>query len=110
MANNTPKNARREDWHPADILAAIHKRGTTLKDLAEHYGLSDSSTLSKAMLHSYPAGERRLAEAAGVPVQEMFAARYEADGTPLPRGVRGLRKQKSTASECQSNGNVRKAA
>ncbi|MGC3961922.1 MAG: helix-turn-helix domain-containing protein [Rhodocyclaceae bacterium] len=97
----------RQDWHPADILAALHKKGITLRSLALRYGLSDSSTLSKAMLHSYPASERRLAEAAGIPVHVMFAARYYPDGEPMPRGVRGL---KSNAVDCHFNGNDQKTA
>lgn len=110
MANDTVKKASREDWHPADIVAALHKRGFTLRDIARSHGLKDSSTLSKAMIASYPAAERRLAEAAGVPVQVMFAARYTPDGTSIPRGIRGQRKLKSTEFHCQRNGNDRLAA
>ena len=98
MANQELKKTSREDWHPADILAALHKRGFTLRDVARAHGLKDSSTLSKAMVISYPAGEKRLADAAGVPVEEMFASRYEPDGTPVPRGIRGARK---LAMNCQ---------
>ena len=104
MTGKTPKKASRKDWHPADIVAAIHKRGLTLRDIANHHGMKHSSSLSKAMVQSYPANERRLAEAAGVPVQEMFAARYYEDGTPLPRGIRGARKLKSSAMSGQCNG------
>ena len=110
MANNTVKKASREDWHPADIVAALHKRGLTLRDIARSHGLKDSSTLSKAMIASYPAAERRLAEAAGVSVQEMFPSRYNPDGTMVPRGIRGQRKLKSTEMNCQRNGNERLAA
>ena len=110
MATNTVKKASREDWHPADIVAALHKRGLTLRDIARSHGLKDSSTFSKAMITSYPAAERRLAEAAGVPVQEMFAARYYPDGTMVPRGIRGIRKLKSTEFRCQRNGNELQAA
>jgi lambda repressor-like predicted transcriptional regulator len=106
MANNTVKKTSREDWHPADIVAALHKRGYTLRDIAREEGLNDSSTLSKAMVQSYPAGERRLAKYAGVAVQEMFPTRYHADGTKIPRGIRGDRlRAKSTRSNCQINGN-----
>lgn len=111
MANNSTKKTSREDWHPADIVAALHKRGYTLRDIAREEGLNDSSTLSKAMVQSYPAGERRLAKYAGVPLQEMFPTRYTADGTKIPRGIRGARiKAKSTQSICQINGNERLAA
>jgi len=110
MANNSVKKAGREDWHPADIVAALHKRGLTLRDIARNHGLKDSSTLSKAMTASYPAAERRLADAAGVPVEVMFASRYYPDGTPIPRGIRGERKLKSTQLHCQRNGNELMAA
>lgn len=111
MANISTKKTSREDWHPADIVAALHKRGYTLRDIARAEGLNDSSTLSKAMVQSYPAGERRLAKYAGVPVQEMFPTRYDADGTKIPRGIRGERiRVKSTQSDCQRNGNYLKAA
>lgn len=110
MATNSAKKASREDWHPADIVAALHKRGLTLRDIARQHGLKDSSTLSKAMIQSYPAGERRLAEAAGVSVQEMFPSRYYSDGSIVPRGIRGQRKLKSTQNNCQINGNDRLAA
>lgn len=111
MATNSTKKASREDWHPADIVAALHKRGYTLRDIARAEGLNDSSTLSKAMVQSYPAGERRLAKYAGVPVQMMFPTRYFADGTKIPRGIRGDRmRAKSTHSICQRNGNDLMAA
>ncbi len=110
MATNTAKKSSREDWHPADIVAALHKRGFTLRDIARSHGLKDSSTLSKAMIASYPAAERRLADAAGVPVHVMFASRYYPDGTQIPRGIRGERKLKSTQFHCQRNGNELMAA
>ena len=111
MAKAHSKKTSLEDWHPADIVAALHKRGYTLRDIAREEGLNDSSTLSKAMVQSYPAGERRLAKYAGVPVQVMFPTRYHRDGTKIPRGIRGERiKAKSTQSGCHCNGNLLKAA
>ena len=111
MASNGVKKASRKDWHPADIVAALHKRGYTLRDIAREERLCDSSTLSKAMVTSYPAAERRLAKYAGVPVQVMFPTRYAEDGTKIPRGIRGERiRAKFTQSSCQSNGNFGAAA
>lgn len=107
MAKTNLKKTSQTDWHPADIVAVLHKRGYTLRDIARQHGLSDASTLSKAMYASYPAAERRLADAAGVPVQKMFPTRYYPDGTSRPRGIRGARKLalKSTQKNCQRNGN-----
>lgn len=102
MAKNRRTTAQKSDWHPADILAALHKRGVTLKGLAAEHELADASTLSKAMLHSYPASERRIADAIGVHPAEIWPSRYHDDGSPRKRGIRAL---KSTRVNCQRNGN-----
>ena len=104
MALQTPKKASQKDWHPAQILAALHMRGITLKALAEQHGLASGSTLSRAMLYSAPLCEKRLADAVGIPVQEMFPTRYHADGTPKGRGIRGARILNCRDSYCQHNG------
>jgi Ner family transcriptional regulator len=84
----------------------LHKRGYALRDIAREEQLKDPSSLSRAMIFSSPAGEKRLAKYAGVPVQEMFPTRYYPDGTKKPRGIRGERfRLKSTHLLCQSNGN-----
>ncbi len=108
MANNTVKKASQEDWHPADILAALHKRGITLKELALRCGIKGSSTLSKAMNSTaYPKNEKRLAEAIELKPSDVWPSRYNADGTRKSFGLRAL---KSTQSRCQRNGNVNAAA
>ncbi|SPY65945.1 DNA-binding transcriptional regulator Nlp [Providencia alcalifaciens] len=38
----------KEDWHPADIIAAIRKRGTTLSAISRSVGLNPS-TLNNAL-------------------------------------------------------------
>lgn len=110
MAKQNPKNASLEDWHPADILAALHKRGITLRYIAKQEGLTDSTTLSRAMLNSHPINEIRLAKYAGVPVWQMFPTRWHPDGTKIPRGIRGARQIKSTGFDCQHNGKFQAAA
>ncbi len=105
MAVQPPKKASQKDWHPAQILAVLHMRGMTLKALAKQHGLASGSTLSRAMLTSSPLCEKRLADAAGIPVQEMFPTRYHADGTPKRRGIRGARILHCRDSYCQHNGN-----
>lgn len=108
MANNTAKKASQEDWHPADILAAFHKRGITLRELSRRCGIKGSSTLSKAMVDTaYPINERRIADALGLEPKDIWPTRYNADGT---RKSFGLRAMKSTQSACQHNGNIRRAA
>lgn len=109
MASNTVKKTSREDWHPADIKAALDKAGWTLRALAKAHGLSSSTPLSHTFLRSYPANEKRIADAIGVLPQDVWPSRYNADGSKKPRGLRALR-LKSTQSRCQRNGNLGAAA
>jgi Ner family transcriptional regulator len=111
MTTTSAKKASQKDWHPADIVAALHKRGYTLRDIARREGLTSATALSRAMTQSYPASEQRLAKYAGVPVQMMFPTRYHPDGTKIQRGVRGARSMvKSTEFYYQRNDNLRVAA
>lgn len=107
MATNTDKKASQDDWHPAKVKMELHIRGITLSGLAEAHGLTSSSTLSAALTRSYPANEKRIAEAIGVHPKEIWPSRYNEDGTRKPQGFRALQ---STAADIARNGNVRKAA
>lgn len=40
---------KQSDWHPADIIAALRKKGTTLAAVSRLSGLS-SSTLANALV------------------------------------------------------------
>lgn len=71
MANTAPKKASPTDWHPADIKAALEKKGWTLRALAAHHGIKGSSSLSHTFERSFPLNEKRIADALGVPVQEI---------------------------------------
>lgn len=63
------------DWHPADIIAALKKRGTSLSALSRQAGLA-SSTLANALIRRWPKGERLIAEALGVPPEKIWLSRY----------------------------------
>lgn len=91
MTTQSPKKASQKDWHPADILAALHKRGITLRGLAAAHGLTNSSTLSSAMIRSYPTSERRIAEALELHPKDIWPSRYNADGTRKPQGLRAMK-------------------
>lgn len=47
---------QRTDWHPADIIAALRKKGTSLAAESRKAGLS-SSTLANALVRPWPKGE-----------------------------------------------------
>lgn len=68
-------HARREDWHPAVIIAALRKRGTSLAALSRQSGLS-SSTLANALSRPWPKGEWLIATALKVHPSEIWPSRY----------------------------------
>lgn len=91
MDKHHVKKASEQDWHPADVKAALHKKGITLSSIAEKHGLaSGSSTLSSALTRSMPANEKRIADALGVHPMTIWPSRYNKDGSIKPRGFRAL--------------------
>ncbi|MFZ4540073.1 helix-turn-helix domain-containing protein [Propionivibrio sp.] len=107
MQPSKPKNTSPQDWHPADVVAAIRKAGTTLSRIAFEHGLKDPSGLSQALVRSFPKGEKRIADALGIHPMVIWPSRYETDGT---RKLTGIRSIQCTAAMRQCNGNDRLAA
>ncbi|EME5618970.1 helix-turn-helix domain-containing protein [Escherichia coli] len=64
-----------QDWHRADIVAALHKRGLTLSQLSRAQGLA-ARTLSNAFERHYPKAESLIAQALGVTPEEIWPTRY----------------------------------
>lgn len=65
----------KKDWHSADIIAALRKRGTTLAALSRNSGLS-SSTLANTLVRPWPKGEWLIADALGKHPSEIWPSRY----------------------------------
>lgn len=63
------------DWHPADIIAALRKKGTTMAALSRKSGLN-SSTLSNALTRAWPKGEWLIAECLGIHPSKIWPSRY----------------------------------
>lgn len=63
------------NWHPADIIAALRKRGTSLAAVSRKAGLS-SSTLSNALTRPWPKGEQIIADAIGIDPWIIWPSRY----------------------------------
>ncbi|MBB3321914.1 MULTISPECIES: DNA-binding transcriptional regulator SfsB [Atlantibacter] len=64
-----------KDWHSADIIAGLRKRGTSLAAESRKAGLS-SSTLANALSRPWPKGERIIADALGVEPWVIWPSRY----------------------------------
>lgn len=77
-----------QDWHPADIIAGLKKKGTSLAAVSRCAGLS-SSTLANALLRPWPKGERLIAVALETPPEKIWPSRYfDSKGKPLKRQIR----------------------
>ena len=63
-----------QDWHPADIIAALRKKGTTLAEQSRLAGLS-SSTLANTLCRPWPKGEWLIAEALDIHPAEIWPSR-----------------------------------
>ncbi|MBN3134843.1 helix-turn-helix domain-containing protein [Pectobacterium punjabense] len=64
------------DWHPADIIASLRKKGTTLAAISRKTGLA-SSTLANALTRHWPKDERLIAEALNKCPEEIWPSRYQ---------------------------------
>lgn len=82
------KKASREDWHPADIIAALRKAGWSLAQLALHHGYADKSAVRGAISKPYPKAERIIATALGLHPMQIWPSRYDAAGLPSRTGSR----------------------
>ena len=63
------------DWHRADIIAALKKKGTSVSALSRENGLA-SSTLGNALRFPWPKVEQIIAGAIGVDASEIWPSRY----------------------------------
>lgn len=64
----------RQDWHSANIIAALKKRGMSLAAVSRNAGLA-SSTLANALTRHWPKGERLIAEALDVAPEDIWPSR-----------------------------------
>lgn len=63
------------DWHPADVQAALKKRGFSLAGLSKANGYH-ATAAGKALKHPWPALELLIATAVGMTPQEIWPSRY----------------------------------
>lgn len=74
--NQMKKWSSKEDWHRADIIAAIKKTGTTMSALGRKNGLA-ATTLSNTLRAPWPKGERIIADQIGVEPDVIWPSRYQ---------------------------------
>ena len=67
--------SKNSDWHPADIITGLRKRGTSLAAESRKAGLS-SSTLANALTRPWPKGEFIIAQALDISPWIIWPSRY----------------------------------
>ncbi|MGB0732182.1 MAG: helix-turn-helix domain-containing protein [Pontibacterium sp.] len=66
-----------QDWHPADVKAAIAKKGTTIAELARQHGYSSATSFYNALKMPYPKIERIIAAFLELRPEDIWPSRYE---------------------------------
>jgi Ner family transcriptional regulator len=64
------------DWHPADVLAALKKRGNTLSGLSRAHGYH-ATAAGKALKRPWPAIEALIAAELGLTPADIWPSRYD---------------------------------
>lgn len=77
MMNVSTQQKKALNWHRADVIAALHKRGWSIASLAKHNKLHPS-TLRSALDKPYPKAEQIIAKAIGVAPEVIWPERFEA--------------------------------
>lgn len=77
-----------QDWHSADIIATLKKRGTSLAALSRKMGLA-SATLANALTRPWARGEKLIADALGISPEIIWPSRYfDGEGNRIERLMR----------------------
>ena len=63
------------DWHPADIIAGLRKKGTSMAAESRKHGLS-SSTLANVLSRPWPKGEMIIASVLETDPWVIWPSRY----------------------------------
>ncbi|MEX2126924.1 MAG: helix-turn-helix domain-containing protein [Xanthobacteraceae bacterium] len=78
-------------WHRADIIAAIHKKGSSLRRLGRDHGLAES-TLSAALSQPRTPSNRIIANFLGQPLHALWPQWFRADDALLTSPTKAARR------------------
>jgi Ner family transcriptional regulator len=87
MANPAAaKKPANKDWHWKDVVAALHKRGWSLRQIGMAEGYPDGAALGEAARRPYPKAEAILARYLGADhPMRIWPSRYDSTGRPNRR-------------------------
>ncbi|MBF0646414.1 helix-turn-helix domain-containing protein [Desulfuromonas acetoxidans] len=81
MKNTEKKSSFPSDWHPADIKAALEKKGFSLSRIAREHGYAPTSP-SNVFRRRWAAMEKIIANIVGVSPHIIWPSRYSDDSSP----------------------------
>jgi len=93
-----PKKRPPQDWHQADVVCALRKAGWSLRRLSLHHGYASANTLSIALHKPWPKAQRLIAEAIGVPPEEIWPSRYQGRAPVDENAPTQMRQRKQSIS------------
>lgn len=70
---NTQTSVEPADWHPADVVAALRKRGTSLRQVAIAHGYTQ---IQNVLVRPWWAVEQLVGQALGIPPEQIWPSRY----------------------------------
>lgn len=80
MRESPPASPERaSDWHPADVLAALKKRGKSLAGISTAHGYHPTAA-GKALKRAWPAMERAIAAELDLLPEQIWPSRYPTAG------------------------------
>ena len=85
-------------WHRADIIAAVHKRNTTLTKLSRDAGLADA-TMRSALHKPHPSANRYLAKFLGVPPHVLWPRWFDEHGLRRCRPYRARKRRRPSSQK-----------
>lgn len=90
-AMNTLTSDSAHDWHPADVCAALRKRGTSLRKIAQANGYTH---IQAVLTRPWWAVEHLVADALGLRADEIWPTRY-AEGVSREHAKKLTRNRKA---------------
>ena len=88
MAMDTQKGSAAADWHPADVKAALEKRGISLRQLAQRHGYSH---FQRVLTTHWWAAEQIVARALDLEPSVIWPSRYQTSRDRAQRMTRNIR-------------------
>ncbi|MHB1333433.1 MAG: helix-turn-helix domain-containing protein [Sulfuriferula sp.] len=105
-----PKKPAQQDWHPADVVAALWKRGTSLRRLSIENGYINEQSLRHGVRGCSVRGEQIIAKAIGLHPMKIWPSRYTTQGERIMQRMTSktpadIPQVKFTETTCVRNGN-----